>query len=123
MKQFDILTNPQGDIKAVKKGWNWIAALFGMFWAFFNKLWFIGIMILLISLLASILTPLLGEGVDDLISFVIGLLIFFFCGGNGNEWLEKDLKKRGYEYKQTVSAETSEGAIALFLKENTKDEK
>lgn len=46
----------------------------------------------------------------------IDLKVAVSFGINGNQWREKNLQSRGYEYRDTVSASNSEGAIALWIK-------
>ena len=47
--------------------------------------------------------------------FLIGIPIL--VGSLGNQWWEKNLVKRGYEYKETVEAPTPEAPLALWTKE------
>jgi len=50
---------------------------------------------------------------------MMGIVVFvvkIVFGGNGNLWREKNLISRGYEQVHTVTAATSEEAVALYLK-------
>ena len=120
MKQYKIYANPQGTYEAVKQGWSWPAFFFSMIWAMVKKMWGLGVGLLVAFFALGFVIGIsgAGQGGEVLINIasIIGSIVF---GINGNKWRENNLPKRGYEYKETVTAANPEGAIALYMKENT----
>jgi hypothetical protein len=117
MKQYKIYENQFGAKEAVKQGWSWPACCFTVIWAFVKKMNAIGG-----GVLASFfLLGLISGAIDsDGLYTVVGLLevaTVVVFGVNGNAWRERNLLSRGYELKGDVSAETDEGALALFYKQ------
>ena len=113
MKTYKIFVSPLGQTEAIKQGWSWPGCLFTTMWALVKKLW-------------GIAAVLFGSGV--LLSILMSVEFYFFLGVSllgipilvgslGNQWREKNLVKRGYEYKETVEAQTPEAALALWTKE------
>ena len=47
---------------------------------------------------------------------MISFIINFFCGINGNKWIEDYLYKRKYEFKETIKATNKKEAIALYIR-------
>ena len=118
MKQYKVFTNPSGLTEAVKQGWSWPAFFFNAIWAMVKKMWGIGVGFFLgFSVLGFILGLIGSEGlvVQGLINICAFIANIVF-GINGNSWREKNLLSRGFELVNTVTAENSEGAIALHLK-------
>jgi len=120
MKHFNIYSNPQGNYIAIKQGWSWFGAILTFIWAFFNKMWAIGITVLFIIILLTVIGGFVGEKIDNIISIIWNATIAIVFGMNGNEWKSNSLISRGYEFQDTVSASNSEGAIAQFLKNKGK---
>jgi len=121
MKQYKVYVNPQGSHEAVKQGWSWPAFFFSFIWAMIKKMWGLGVGILVAFVVLGFIIGAsgAGKGGDALINIaaIIANIIF---GVNGNKWRENNLPTRGYEYKETVTAENPEGAVALYIKENSK---
>lgn len=118
MKQYKIYSNPQGSYVAVKQGWSWPAFFFSWIWAMVKKMWGIGVGVLIAFFVVGFIMGVSGEGGADLLNLAAIVMNIIF-GINGNKWRENNLPTRGYEYKETVSAANPEGAIALYLKENS----
>ena len=62
-----------------------------------------------------------GKEADLVMNAIKNILIFIIAilfGINGNKWREKKLISRGFDYKNTVSADYPETAIALWMKES-----
>ena len=119
MKTFDVYKHPTQGHEAVKRGFSWPAFFFTWIWAFIKKLWgmglaFIGIMLVLVI----IETEFEQEGSEGgvLIMLLLELGVFIWFGVKGNEWRNKNLKKRGYEHIQTLEAETPDAAISSVAK-------
>jgi len=126
MKQYKIYSNPQGSYEAVKQGWSWPAFFFNCIWAMVKKMWGIGVGVLVSFfaigvgvLVSSVALGASGQGAGALLD-VISIILYIIFGINGNKWRENNLQKRGYDYKNTATAENPEGAIALYMKENKK---
>lgn len=113
MKEFKIYQHPTGKQEAVKQGWSWPGFFFGPIWALVKKLWGLGAVLLVIVLLLSAVPV---ETEVGMLTTLIMLVIYIVCGVNGNSWREKNLRSRGYEHLDTVSAANPDGAIAVFLK-------
>lgn len=114
MKEYKIYANPQGRIEAVKEGWSWLAFFFALPWVLIKRMWARSIGLFFLSFILGGVAAI-GEGLEWF-SMILGLIICIVCGVKGNKWREKNLPSRGYEYKDTVSASTPEGAIALWIK-------
>ncbi len=117
MKQFKVFKQPAGEVQAIKQGWCWPAFFFGLIWALVSKMWGLGVGLLVAFLILGFTLGLAGagDGADALINLAsIGISIAF--GVNGNAWREKNLLSRGFELKDTVSAENKDAAIALLAK-------
>ncbi|EIC21160.1 protein kinase domain-containing protein [Thiorhodovibrio frisius] len=123
LKHYKIFISHTGKIEAVKQGWSWPAFCFGGFWAFFKKLWVIGILYFVgfftLGLIEGALEaePIVGAGPppDTLYSLIsIGIALLF--GGLGNQWREKNLSSKGFEPKDTISAKNAMKAIATWKK-------
>ena len=123
-KKFKIYTHPQGFYKAVKEGFSWPAFLFGAFWALFHKMWRLGFGLIGSLALASVILALIvpekeQDKVDGFFN-IVGAVIAFQFGANGNKWREEHLISRGFELQTTILAENIESAISLYIKENQK---
>lgn len=119
MKQYKIYVNPQGDYEAVKQGWSWPAFFFGWIWAMVKKMWELGVGLLIGMLVFGFIVGASGAGKDgNVLIDITAIIVAVIFGTNGNKWRESNLQKRGYEYKDTVTAANTEGAVALFIKEN-----
>jgi hypothetical protein len=118
MKQFKIFKHPAGEIQAVKQGWCWPAFFFEWIWALFSKMWALGFGVLIGSFILGVVAAMAGASEEAIngLSGLLSLILCFVFGVNGNEWREKNLLSRGFDFKDTVTAANKEGAIALFLK-------
>ena len=113
MNQYKIYEHPNGIQEAVKIGWSWPGFFFNCIWCFIKKMNNIGAIILAVYFSIYFL------GSPIILPFInIGLCIWI--GSEGNKLLMKSLLERGYEFKLSVTATNPEGAIAMYLKENTK---
>jgi len=110
MKQYKVYKHPSGAIESVKQGWSWPAFLFSFIWALVKKMWAIGIGLLILSL---VFISMLGTGSDLLIN-AVSIIVSVIFGIYGNSWREKNLESRGYEMKDTITAENPEDAVTKF---------
>lgn len=115
MRTFDLYKHPSKGYKAVKRGFSWPAFLFSFVWAFIKRLWSVGIALVGVIAFLMIMESAFVQGSNDagvLATQIIVLGMFAWLGIKGNEWIRSDLRKRGYEYDQTLKAETAKAAIA-----------
>lgn len=119
MKQFKIYANLQGTYEAVKQGWSWPAFFFVSIWALVNKMWALGFGVITVFFVLVVIEDAagwrLGQGINILSNIGVLVLSIVF-GVKGNTWRESNLTSRGFTFKDTITAENSEGAIALYVK-------
>jgi len=113
MTQFKIYVSPLGMTEPVKQGWSWPAFFFGFIWAMIKKMWLLGSLtmvgaVILYALLGSANQPF---SLADLISLGVGVVFGLY----GNSWREASLSARGFAHVGTVTAASSEGALALHV--------
>lgn len=128
-KIYKIYKHPSGAVEVIKKGWSWPAFLFTWIWALSKKMWHIGFLALLFIFTFSFIKSYNSIGFSDFprwaiaytnfISFIsYGFFIFSMgtlFGMNGNFWREKNLFNRGYKFKDEVTGNNMEAAMASFL--------
>jgi hypothetical protein len=113
MKQYKVYKHPSGLTEAIKQGWSWPGFFFGCFWAMKNKMWGLGVGVLIgfIVLVFIIGTVAGGSGGEALIS-VVSMITNVFFGVNGNSWREKNLASRGFDLVDTTTTANPAGATA-----------
>jgi hypothetical protein len=84
---------PDRDARFVKDGFSWAAFAFGPLWAFYHRLWFVGLMLLAALVAAAVAGTylLLDPVADAALSLALALLIGF----EGPDLLRKKLEARG----------------------------
>lgn len=120
MKQFKIYVQPRGACEAVKEGWSWPAFLFGFLWALIKKLWKLALGLFAVSFAIGYIGAAAGGNIERAIEGVMGfggMLMAIVFGIFGNAWREDNLRSRGFEHKETVTAVTPEQAIAIFIED------
>ena len=60
-----------------------------------------------------------NEQVFDIIVHLACIFLSIFFGINGNKWRENYLYTKGYEFKETVNAANSKGAVVLYVKKRS----
>lgn len=125
MKTYKIFVSPLGQIEAVKQGWSWPGCLFSTVWTLVKKMWGIAAVLWGAYIFGSILMgqALLAEahGFFFLLMAALNIGVPILVGSQGNKWREKNLLTRGYEDKEMVQAQTPEAALALWVKETSRD--
>jgi len=59
-----------------------------------------------------------GEfGIGMIVIFIVSVVVLFVFGLNGNDWREKKLLSRGFDFKMTVEALNQDQAVSNYLKE------
>lgn len=121
MKQYNIYENHAGLKNAVKQGWSWPGFCFSWIWCFVKKIYGEGISILVILFIFT------SAGVQNevmrTIALVVPLGIAITLGASGNKLREKNLSKRGWEKKKTITAENPEAAIAIYTQDEDEDKR
>jgi len=128
MKTFKVFKNSNGDLKAVKNGFAWLAIPFFPWWFLYRKLWMIfASYILILLILASIDYELYGElgffnfstaNNLQIFIFIAEIIILTLPGFKGNEWTIVNLKKRGYTFTYSIQAPSRKSAIELAKNKN-----
>jgi len=113
MKTFSIYKNIQGQYKAIKDGWNWVAFLFSWIWAFFTKQWALGCILLFANWGFGVVV--LSHPEMSIFINLVNLGIAILLGLNGNKLLSDEAKKKGYKYKGQEEGDSPEGAINSYL--------
>lgn len=123
MKNFNVYKHPVNGYEAVKVGFSWPALIFGVFWLITKKMWIrAAIWFTAYSFLFLILSE--NQAYDEekkdawrgLIFFVGFIVLWFAPAFRGNMWREKNLTSRGYENISSATSGTTDGAIAIVVK-------
>tara|TARA_Y100001935_G_C17256170_1_gene483720 strand:+ start:312 stop:665 length:354 start_codon:yes stop_codon:yes gene_type:complete len=117
MKTFKIYESPMGMKEAVKVGWSWPAFFFTIIWLLVKKLYLIAAILFTVGFIIILFEIEAGSG--DTISSLFSLIIGIVAGVQGNKWREDNLLKRGYRSETTLQAMTPEGALALFVQQQS----
>lgn len=100
MSEFTYLQSKNGTRRRVKSGFNWYACIFGALWAFANRAWLLGLLLLLPALVLKVIEQFVYSYVEGAAgsAFVLGLYlaVMYVCGRNGNAWLARSLQWQGY---------------------------
>jgi hypothetical protein len=110
MSEFRVYRHPSGQLEAVKIGWSWPGAVFEGFWALYKKLWIIGSVVIIVSLVLHAYLWMTN------LPLVFDLACAAAFGYFGNSWREVNLVDRGVEQIDSVDAKTPEGATAEHLR-------
>lgn len=118
MNHYRVFRSPSGGaLEFVKEGWNWPAFFFSWIWALVKKMWVLGFGTILCLFLLdfSVAMIIVATEYDSMhygnsapygfLSFFLTIIIAIIYGMNGNNWREKYLISKGYEYVETVLKE------------------
>lgn len=97
-----VYEHPDGRRETIKNGFSWPAVLFGVLWALAKQLMPRAMGLLVLNLVLAFLGPLLGALFGYLgiaIDIVITLGVLMWIGDQGNEWLRKDVRRRGFKLR------------------------
>jgi len=111
MRSFLIYENEEGEIVAIKKGLSWTGFLFGIYWAIFNRIWY---MIIIHLGIVAMLTyfELSNEVLVQRVQIIMSIIYFI----NGNAMKEQRFIDEGYTFKRRLEAEDSKIAIERYIK-------
>jgi ABC-type transport system involved in multi-copper enzyme maturation permease subunit len=114
-RTFEIFRHPLKDLKAAKVGFSWPGFFFTWIWALASRLWIIGALLFLFSLVFGLLPLLLSfqsPFETRVILTSLALLVKLVVGLKGNSWKGNALQFRGYEYIGSIKAANPADAIA-----------
>ncbi len=96
----------------MKEAFAWPAFFFTGCWAFWNKMWFIGIALIATELALD--GGLAALGVDAFVRGVVLLGYLLIVGFFANDWRRFSLKSKGYAFTDLVSGESHEAAARRY---------
>ena len=111
MRQFKVYRHPSGALECVKPGFSWPVFFFGGFHGFRQKLWWPGAAELAVLLMLHLLS------VPLLFACLCVLAYHAVVGWQGQAWLARHLLAQGYRHADTVTAEDSDRALALSIRQ------
>ncbi len=125
MPDYRILKKDSGDVRAIKIGFSWPAAVLNLIWLVANGLW-LGAFLVFLLVAGGLI--LLGSAVQEspvaagsfFVFSVIALL--FFLGLRGNDWLASHLESQDYRHAQTLEAGGFAEALELAASDTESDE-
>ena len=108
----------------MKHDWSWTAFFFGAWWALTKKMRALGLGVLGVSVvLWGIAAASVGMGKAKLIINVAGFVTHVVIGAYGNQWRRTNLESRGFVFKDTVTAANAKGAIELYMKNSSENQR
>ena len=117
MKVYTVYKHESKGYQAVKVGFSWPAFIFGGWWMLIKGFIFVLIFYILIYVLMGIyyndLDVNAPYNTNDFFILVVGLILWFYPGFEGNSWLDKKFKNNGYSELKAVPASSKEAAIAI----------
>ncbi len=90
------------ELVAVRGSFSWLAFLFGMFWAAFNRLWLMA-MVGFVTILALIILQVAGIG-SDMITNIGNVLVNIWFGCEAVRFKERKLLRDGYTLETVIYA-------------------
>jgi len=120
MTTFTVFENYEGKLKAVPKGASMGGALFSAIWAVSVGLyvpaiaWLAGYLI--VNAYDSWAGPVVdtGDGFPIYHTFFYGIVMCVVFAAFGNQWLEKELLRKGYIRRGTINTKSKGQACALY---------
>jgi hypothetical protein len=108
-KTFVVYKHPTGELQAVKQGWSWPATWFIWIWAMTKKMWVLGGLLALYT----IITFNSEMNFHDIVFLIISIAF----GIHANSWYEKKLLADGFQRINAVTAKNKKGALAAHHNE------
>lgn len=107
------LYNSYEDAVVVREGFSIIAFLFHIFWALYNKVWWVAIFAASIILVTQYL--LKYEYISPEIMNILQLATFLWIGLEASNLVEESLEKRGYVLADMVVARSKDTALVEYI--------
>ncbi|PIF76386.1 uncharacterized protein DUF2628 [Variovorax sp. 54] len=114
MKTYKIFKDPIGDTQAIKDGWCWPAAIFGVLWALFKGLWWVGFGWLAIAIFIVAAADDIGISTVNVLINLLSIVVPVGFGFTGNALHARQLVRDGYEQVDVVEATNEASALALY---------
>lgn len=97
----------------IREGFNWWAFLFSALWAFVNRMWLVGVALVLVSVA-------LGAGLDalslgDTAAVVVTLAVDVWIGCAANDWRRAHLARKGWKEAAVIAAPDRDAALRRYL--------
>jgi len=118
IKSFKVFKHPAFGYQAVKEGFSWPGLFFSGIWLLLKRLWGQALIFLSITLLLSFLEAGFerNENIGGMVLVLwLEIGIYIFVGVKGNDWYAANLQKRGFEFVDTVQAESPGAAIKKYI--------
>jgi Protein of unknown function (DUF2628) len=112
---YKVYKHPSLGAEAVKVGFSWPAAFLIVIWMLAKKLWTLaGLWVLAYIVLAFVQDAALKSHSTGAILIILAghLALGLIPAFKGNEWRIKNLRKRGYEFVDSVQAATPDAAVS-----------
>jgi len=121
MKTYNLYKHPRLEIvEPVKVGFSWPAFFFSFFWMLIKSLWLQASVYLIACIVFSSLDKVAEKANSDFLDTLMLIFIpavMFVPGIMGNKWREKKMRKQGYEFMDTIQAESAIVAVAQITKD------
>ncbi|MCE2509511.1 MAG: DUF2628 domain-containing protein [Alphaproteobacteria bacterium] len=96
----------------VKEAFAWPAFFFTGLWAFWNRMWLAGVVLIAVQLALNV--GLTALGVDPVVRGIVLFGYLVIVGFFANDWRRRTLRSKGYAFEGVVSGETRETAARRY---------
>src|SRR5882724_2018279 len=110
-RTFEVLKHPLNGLQAVKRGFSWPAFFFTWIWSLVNRLWLLGTVLLILSVLLGLLGLQALKDAPFSVLFA-SLVLQIVIGIKGNSWRSEALQNRGFEFLGAIDARSPKEALA-----------
>lgn len=134
MNKYKVFHHPMHGFEAIKVGFSWPGFFFTWIWAFIKKLNTHGAILICVVFIADYFVkdmisegysfrPTRGDSWAGLILLLaLRILPSFIVGKKGNEWREKSMLQKGFEFKEEIEAESVDGVLAKLDSINSENQ-
>jgi hypothetical protein len=123
MRVFDIYQHPKYGIKAVRRGFSWLAFLAPSVWAVRRGLGLLTVMLVVTTTLMFDIAQLAGSWVSSPVAQMLLLVVLVIVFGikpgfSGYRWHARVLKEEKFSFKCTIAAESRRKALQAANDDN-----
>jgi hypothetical protein len=111
MQAYEVFKSPDKSYRAVKRGFSWPGFFFTWIWALTQKMWLVGLGLLVIALPIVLLVKPLSREIPFLL-LGVSLVYRFAVGLKGNSWRSKNLEYQGCKFLGTINAGSPQDALS-----------
>lgn len=108
-----LIADPDKDIVFVKEGFNWLAFLFTVIWALWNRLWLVALGVLAVEVIANLAVYVIGLSEPAGIVVSLGIAVLF--GTLANDLHRWTLGRRGFRDAGIVTGGDRDAAMLRFF--------